>query len=110
MYKVSVSGQEVGYVENKEAFEEEMKVSLIQNETKNVDTIDINSNPEYELKLVDRTLKTNNDEIIETVQEDVTITYKYYDIALNNETLDSVNTIEEAEDLVNKINEENENQ
>lgn len=110
MYKVSVSGQEVGYVENKEAFEEEMKVSLIQNETKNIDTIDINSNPEYELKLVDRTLKTNKDEIIETVQEDVTITYKYYDIALNNETLDSVNTIEEAEDLVNKINEENENQ
>ena len=31
------------------------------------------------------------------------ITYKYYEIALNNETIESVNTIEEAEELVNDI-------
>lgn len=35
------------------------------------------------------------------------ITYKYYEIALNNETIELVNTIEEAEDLVNNIKEEN---
>ena len=35
------------------------------------------------------------------------ITYKYYEIALNNEIIELVNTIEEAEDLVNNIKEEN---
>ena len=35
------------------------------------------------------------------------ITYKYYEIALNNETIELVNKIEEAEDLVNNIKEKN---
>ena len=35
------------------------------------------------------------------------ITYKYYEIALNNEIIELVNTIEEAEDLVNNIKEKN---
>ena len=42
-------------------------------------------NPEYELKLVDRTLKTNDDQIINEIQENLLITYKYYEIAFNNE-------------------------
>ena len=55
-------------------------------------------NPEYELKLVDRTLKTNDDQIINEIQENLLITYKYYEIAFNNEKINSVNTIEEAEE------------
>ena len=35
------------------------------------------------------------------------ITYKYYEIALNNEAIELVDTIEEAEDLLNNIKEEN---
>ena len=35
------------------------------------------------------------------------ISYKYYEIALNNETIELVNKIEEAEDLVNNIKEKN---
>ena len=35
------------------------------------------------------------------------ITYKYYEIALNDEEIEKVNTIEDAENLVNEIKEEN---
>ena len=38
------------------------------------------------------------------------ITYKYYEIAINNEAIDSVNTIEEAEEVVNQIKEQNQDQ
>ena len=60
-------------------------------------------NPEYELKLVDRTLKTNDDQIINEIQENLLITYKYYEIAFNNEKINSVNTIEEAEELIKRF-------
>ena len=110
MYKVKVAGEEVGYVQNKEAFEESIKENIIESETKNIDTVDLKEAPEYELKLVDRTLKTNEEEIAKNVQEDVIITYKFYEIALNEKTINSVNTIEEAEELVSSIKEENEDE
>lgn len=110
MYKVSVSGEALGYVQSKEALEEEVKESIIKKAQKNVDTIHIKANPEYELKLIERTMETEENKMIETVQEDVEITYKYYDIAFNNEAMESVDTIEEAEKLVNQIKEQNQEQ
>lgn len=107
MYKVSISEEELGYVSNKKALEEMVKERILQKEEKNIEAIDIKVNPEYELKFVDRTIKTNEQEIIATVEQEVDITYKYYEIALNNETLDTVDTIEEAEELIHKVKEEN---
>ena len=106
-YQVSICGEKLGYIENKLSFEENIKSNIIANENKNIDAIDIKQNPEYELKLINRTLKTNEDQIVNNIKEDIIITYKYYEIALNNETIELVNTIEEAEDLVNNIKEEN---
>lgn len=109
MYKVSISGKELGYIDNKKALEESVKESIIEKTNKNIDTITIKSNPDYELKLVERTTKTKEQEIIGAIENDAEITYKYYEIAVNNEIVDSVNTIEEAEELVSKVKEENEN-
>lgn len=109
-YKVSISGEEIGYIENIEAFEDNLKQDIIEQEDKNIDNIDIASNPEYELKLVDRTLKTNEEEITNEMENGIIVTYKYYDIAYKNETMKSVDTIEEAEEVVNELKKENENQ
>lgn len=108
MYKVSISGEKLGYIQNKEALEEMVKESVIEKEEKNVDTIDIQANPEYELKLVDRTTKIDEEEMVATIEKDVVVTYKYYEIALSNEAIDSVNTLEEAEELVNQVKENQE--
>ena len=109
VYKVSISGEEIGYIENIQAFEENLKQDIIEQEDKNVDNIDIKSNPEYELKLVNRTLKTNEQEVTSEMEDEVVVTYKYYDIAYKNETIESVNTIEEAEEVVNELKKESEN-
>lgn len=106
-YQVSICGEKLGYIENKSNFEETIKSNIVENENKNIDTIDIKQSPAYELKLINRTLKTNEDQIANNIKEDLIITYKYYEIALNNEIIELVNTIEEAEDLVNNIKEEN---
>ena len=107
IYKVSISGKEVGYIQSKEAFEESIKEDITNSTDKNIDYFDIKITPEYELKLVNKELKTNEQEISKLLEENVDITYKYYEIALNNNTIECVNTIEEAEELVNKVKEEN---
>lgn len=107
-YKVSISGEQLGYVQNKEAFEEAIKESAIQ-DGKNVDNIIVKNNPEYELKLVDRTLDTNENELVSKLKEEVVVTYKYYELAVQNETVEIVDTKEEVEELVNELKEKNEN-
>ncbi len=110
MYKVSVSGNEMGYIQNKEALEEKVKEAILEKEEKNVDAIDMKTSPQYELKLVDRTIETKEEEMVANIEKDleVEITYKYYEIAVNQETIDSVNTMEEAEELVKQIKDEKE--
>ena len=110
VYKVSISGEEIGYIENIQAFEENLKNQIISEETKNVDSINLSEEPEYELKLVNRTLETNEKEIATEIEDEVVVTYKYYDVAYKNETIQSVDTIEEAEEIVNEIKENNSEQ
>ena len=107
MYKVSISGEEVGYIQAKEAFIENIKKNLKEESNKNIESIDVKTEPEYELKLVNRTLTSNEEEVAKKVEENIKVTYKYYEIASNNETIEKVNTKEEAEEVVNNINEEN---
>lgn len=104
IYQVSISGEQLGYVQNKEAFEESLKENAIV-EGKNVDNVVLKTNPEYELKLVDRTLDTNEEELVSVIKEDVVVTYKYYEIAVANQTVETVNTKEEAEELVEQLKE-----
>ena len=110
VYKVSISGEELGYIENIQSFEENLKNEIICGETKNVDSINLSEEPEYELKLINRTLETNEKEIATEIEDEVVVTYKYYDVAYKNETIQSVNTIEEAEEIVNEIKENNSEQ
>ena len=110
VYKVSISGEEIGYIENIQAFEENLKNEIISGETKNVDSINLSEEPEYELKLVNRTLETNESQIATEIEDEVVVTYKYYDVAYKNEIIQSVDTIEEAEEIVNEIKENNSEQ
>ena len=106
-YKISINGEEIGYLNNKSALNEVIKSEILEaNKAKNIDSIDINLDPNYELKLVDRKIETNKIEMSEDLENGIDVTYKYYDVAVNNNIIDSVNTIEEAEQLVNIAREE----
>ena len=107
MYKVSISGKEVGYVEDKQALEETLKETITESTDKNIDDVSLNEEPEYELKLVSREEETQDEDIVQELKEEVTVTYKYYEIAVQETVVEKVNTNEEAEELVNEIKEEN---
>ena len=104
IYQVSISGEEVGYIESKTELEDNVKQTINEN-NENVDSVKITIEPEYELKLVNRTIETNEEEVASAITKDMIVTYKYYEIALNESVIDTVSTIEDAEELINEIKE-----
>ena len=110
MYKVIISGEELGYINNKEDIDMIINKNFMENETKNVDEIILDEEPEYELKLVNRTENTDEDKLVEGLKDDVTVTYKYYEIAVEDTVVEKVNTSEEAEQLINQIKSESESE
>ena len=72
--------------------------------------MNITVEPEYKLTLIARDIKTNEQEIASKVQDEVVITYKYYEITLDNDVIETVDTLQEAEELINSIKQDNEKQ
>lgn len=107
IYEVRISGEEVGYINNKKQFEEIVKNDIENYSAKNIEKIEIKEKPEYELKLVEKQQETNESEIVVAMQRDINITYKYYDIVLNDETIETVDTQENAEQIIKEVNQEN---
>ena len=106
-YKVTLAGQELGYVKNETELNERIQEEIIEMEGKSIDFVSLDEMPSYELKLVSRTQETNEEEIIVALKDNAKITYKYYAVILNNETVGLVENMEEAEQAVNKIKEDN---
>ncbi len=107
MYKVSVSGVELGYLDIRETLEENIKDKMMESENINIDSIELNKNPEYEFKLISRNTDKNQQEINTDIEDDITVTYKYYEIAIGEGVIQKVNSLEDAEELINIIKSEN---
>ena len=105
-YKVTLAGEELGYVEDEAELKDRIQTEIIEMEGKNIDFVSLNEMPNYEFKLVSRKQETNEEEIMLALKEDAKIMYKYYAVNLNNETIGLVDNIEEAEQAVNQIKEE----
>lgn len=103
MYEVKISGEKIGYIENKKAINETIKNNIENYNKKTIEKIELAETPEYELKLVERTQKENESEVIVTLQNELEITYKYYEIAYDNENVEKVEDKETAEKLVEDI-------
>ena len=103
MYEVKISGEKIGYIENKKAINETIKNNIENYNKKTIEKIELEETPEYELKLVERTQKENESEVIVTLQNELEITYKYYEIAYDNENVEKVEDKETAEKLVEDI-------
>lgn len=106
-YEETLAGQELGYVRNETELEKRIQTEIIGMEGKSIDFVSFDEMPSYELKLVSRKQETNEEEIMLALKQNAKITYKYYAVILNNETVGLVDNMEEAEHAVNTIKEEN---
>ncbi len=103
-YEVTIDGMQLGYIENSETLIDNIKKQVISENEYNIEYIDVNLEVEYELQLISRTIDMNTEEIENKIKEAMVLTYKYYDIVINEEIIVSVDTIEEAEELVGIAN------
>lgn len=103
MYQVKISGEQVGYIGNKEKFNEIIEENIENYTSKNIEKIQLKENPEYELKLVEKTKESNENEVIVALQKRVQITYKYYELALNEQSIENVDTLESAQQVASEI-------
>ncbi len=104
VYAVKISGEEVGYVKNIKKFEENIENDVKNYQAKNIEQVEIVNTPEYKLKLIDKAKETNESQIIVALQKEIKITYQYYNLELDGEIIESVNTLEEAEKIKKDLN------
>ena len=107
VYEVTIAGEKLGYIEKIDEFKNLIEEKIINQEGEYIADVSLIQEPEYKFRLLKRTSDLNEDEVIEKLKTSNTvITYKYYEVALNNETKSYVKTLEEAEKVVNEIKEE----
>lgn len=105
-FKVTISGEEVGYITNKKEFEKIINKEILNPDEENIAFVDISEMPKYEFLFIKNTQETSEEEIFNKVQQMAKVTYKIYAITLNNEKTTYVNSVEEAEMAIAKIKEE----
>lgn len=104
VYEVTVAEKKLGYISNLKEFKNLVEKEIINQEGTNIADVSLIEVPTYKRKLLKRTSNSNEQEIINKLSlSNTIITYKYYEVALNNETKSYVDKLEDAEKLVNEI-------
>lgn len=101
---VSISGEHIGYIQNKELVEKQINELLSLEGTNNIAYVDCVL-PQYTLTFIKNTTEVNNDYVIAKIEENTKITYKYYAVTLNGKQKSIVNSLDEAEELVSNMKE-----
>jgi murein DD-endopeptidase MepM/ murein hydrolase activator NlpD len=102
VYKVTVAGSTLGYVKEKTDFENKL-TEYINHREGTIVLIDIENMPEYSLSLISRSMKTSEDDILDTIEQTAVITYKTYAITVNGETINEVDTEAEAQEIISNL-------
>ena len=105
-YSVSLNGEDLGYVGDKEEFKNEVNENILTPSESNVAFVELD-NVEYTFSLVSRS-EVNEDEVMLALEQSAQNVYRVYEVAdLNNEeTKVYVNTMEEAEGIVSTLKEQ----
>ena len=107
--EVTIDGETVGYVANKEEFEAKVNEIINKEEEAKLYTV-INNMPEYNLKLVDKSEQTNEEVILAQLEENSETTYKLYAVTLDGEEKAVLASLEEAEKIVDEMTEKYEDE
>lgn len=105
-YQISIDGELVGYIQNKNQFEQTIYETFNDNEEENIAFADFNSETDYEFKLIERKQELNEEEIILALKEKADITYFQYTVCVNGQEKESFVSYEQANEVVEKLNEE----
>lgn len=104
-YKVTVNGEKLGYVENKDSFTCMISNNVLNQNNENIELVTLSKVPEYSISIIGKGKKTDENSIISILKLKADITYKLYAITLNGEDKAYVNTMDEAKAKVSELSE-----
>lgn len=106
VYTVLINGEEKGYVTSKTKLQHEIEEYLQKGDSQKVGYILLNDRPEYEFNLVKKEIQTKDEEILVGILESCDVYYKVYAVEVNEEEICMVDSLVEAQGIVDKINDE----
>lgn len=107
LYKVTLNGEVIGYVESQEKMQEKIE-DFANNLEGNITSISIEKMPEYELELVSgiKETETKENDVLAKVEESAVIKCRTYAIKLDGNVKSYVSSEEEANQVINEIKSE----
>lgn len=102
--EVTIDGEKVGYIADKEEFEAKVNEIINKEEEAKLFTT-IKNMPEYNLKFVDKSEQTNEEVILAKLEDSSETTYKLYAVTLDGEEKAVLASLEEAEKIVDEMTE-----
>ena len=100
--EVTIAGETVGYVANKDEFENKVNEIINKEEESKLFTT-IENMPEYHLKLVNKSEQTNEDVILGKLEAKAETTYKLYAVTIDGKEKAIIASLDEAEKIVDDI-------
>ncbi len=100
--EVTIAGEKVGYIANKEEFENKLNEIINKEEEAKLYTT-IENMPEYNFKLIDKSEQTNDDVILGKLEAQAETTYKLYAVTVDGEQKAIIASLDEAEKIVDEM-------
>ncbi len=104
VYSVLINGEFKGYVSSKKQMQQDIEKYLQEGDSERVGYILLKNRPEYEFGLVRKDVDTKDEEILLGVKESCDVYYKVYAINVNDEDVCLVDTLADAQSIVDKVN------
>lgn len=101
-YEVIISGEKIGYIENKEKIELKIK-NFMEDTTGTIAFREQTKTPEYELKLISRDKQTQEKEVLMAIEDSTITTYRTYAVTVDGQTQAIVETEEEAKNIIDSV-------
>ena len=105
VYVVTLSGETIGVVRNKQEIEDAIN-DYTQNVTEDIAYINLEEMPKFELKFVGKDEQTSEEDVLIAVKDSAIVTYRRYAITLEGEQKAVVYSLDEAKNVVEEIKEE----
>lgn len=105
VYTVLINGVEKGYITSKAKMQNNIEDYLQKGDSDKVGYILLNDRPEYTFSLVKKDVQTKDEEILASIIDSCDIYYKIYAVEVNEEEVCLVDSLTEAQGIVDKVNE-----
>ncbi|MBQ9314699.1 MAG: M23 family metallopeptidase [Clostridia bacterium] len=105
-YEVKFEGEVLGYISDKADVQKQISNFLQNGDKDNVGYVILKEEPTYEFSFVKKDTCVSDDEIVAKVIDACDVYYRVYGVNVDDEEKFVVDTVKEAQEIVDKINEE----